>query len=581
MARKSRKQNLLLQQAAAPAPTPACKVYRTALYARLSADEHIRDAGTTIENQLCLLREYLKDKPYLQAVGEYTDDGVTGTRFDRPGFMRMTEDMRAGKIDCIIVKDLSRLGRNYLETGDYLEKIFPFFGVRFIAVTDGYDSVCPDVTEEGLVVPLKNLINDIYAKDLSRKVSSAHYTRQRQGKFIGSSAPYGYVKSPEDHNLLIVDEEVRDIVWNIFHWRADGESLTAIVRRLNDNGIPCPSKYKYLKGRVKKDRAPSGLWQASSLSRVLENPVYVGDMEQGINRAALYKGMANRRMPVEERVYVKDTHEPVVEREIFDKVRQQREKDSAKFKSRYGMHDKISKEPNLLKGILVCGDCGKNMTLWRDRSGAKLDPPRVYYKYICRTYQMLKEKGCSRKRLDKKDVEKAVGEGIRMHIKLFLDNKMLLERLNQTQQTDGNFQKEIREAENRKKRAEKMSGFLYNDYADGLLSESDYLYAKKKYLKEAESEGQRILELQAMEKRHRTGCSGESRLGPLVQEYKDFGSLTEGIIHSFISRVLVYSNERLEIEFRFKDEFEELLAVVEERGGGICRKEAQAGAADM
>ncbi|GFI18683.1 hypothetical protein IMSAGC009_03859 [Lachnospiraceae bacterium] len=155
---------------------------------------------------------------------------------------------------------------------------------------------------------------------------------------------------------------------------------------------------------------------------------------------------------------------------------------------------------------------------------------------------------------------------------------MLLERLNQTQQTDGNFQKEIREAENRKKRAEKMSGFLYNDYADGLLSESDYLYAKKKYLKEAESEGQRILELQEMEKRHRTGCSGESRLGPLVQEYKDFGSLTEGIIHSFISRVLVYSNERLEIEFRFKDEFEELLAVVEERGGGICRKEAWAGA---
>lgn len=580
MARKSRKHNLP-QQAAAPAPTPACKVYRTALYARLSADEHIRDAGTTIENQLCLLREYVKDKPYLQVTEEYTDDGVTGIRFDRPGFMRMTGDMREGKIDCIVVKDLSRLGRNYLETGDYIEKIFPFFGVRFIAVTDGYDSACPDATGEGLTVPLKNLINDIYAKDLSRKVCSAHYTKQRQGKFIGASAPYGYVKSPGDHNLLIVDEEARDTVWNIFHWRADGESLTAIARRLNDNGIPCPSKYRYLKGWVKKDRVPSGLWQVSSLSRILENPAYAGDMEQGINRAALYKGMARRRMPVGERVYVKDTHEPIVEREVFDKVKQQREKDSAKFKSSYGMHDKISKEPNLLKGILVCGDCGKNMPLWRDRSGAKLDPPRVYYKYICRTYQMLKEKGCSRKRLDKKEVEKAVEEGIRMHIKLFLDNKMLLGRLNRSQQTDGFFRKEIREAGNRKKRAEKMSGSLYNDYADGILSESDYLYAKEKYLKEIEAEGQRISELQAMEKRHRTGCSGESRLDALVQEYKDFESLTEDIVHSFISRVLAYGDGRLEIEFRFKDEFEELLEVVGERGGGICRKEAQERAADM
>ncbi len=509
----------------------------------------------------------------------YIDDGVTGTRFDRPGFMRMVGDMRSGKIDCIIVKDLSRLGRNYLEAGDYLEKVFPFFGVRFIAVTDGYDSAGPDATGDGLMVPLKNLINDIYAKDLSRKVSSALYTKQRQGKFIGASAPYGYIKSPEDHNLLIVDEEVRDIVRDIFRRRADGESLTAIARHLNDNGIPCPTKYKFLKGRVKKGRAPSGLWQASSLSRMLGNPVYAGDMEQGINRTALYKGMAGKKMPMGERVYVKNTHEPVVEREIFDKVKRQKEKDSEKFRGSYGKHDRISKEPNLLKGMLACGDCGKNMTLWRDRSGAKLDPPRVYYKYICQTYQTLGEKGCSRKRLDKKDVEDAVTEALRLHIKLFLDNKLLLEKLNREQQTDGIFQKEIREAGKRKRRAEKMSGSLYDDYADGLLGESDYLYAKKKYLEEAEAEGQRISELQAMEKRHRTGCSGDGRLEALVQEYKDFGDLTENIVRSFINRVLVCSDGRLEIEFRFKDEFEELLEVVEERGGGICRKEAQAGAA--
>ncbi len=555
-------------------PTPACKVYRTVLYARLSAEEYKRSTGTTIENQLCLLREYVKDKPYLQVVGEYFDDGVSGTRFDRPDFMRMTGDMRAGKIDCIIVKDLSRLGRNYLEAGDYLEKVFPFFGVRFIAVTDGYDSASPDITEDGLVVPLKNLINDIYAKDLSRKVSSALYTKQKQGKFIGSSAPYGYEKSPDDNNLLVVDGDVRDIVWHIFHWRADGESLTAIIRRLNDSGIPCPLRYKYLKGWAKKDRSPSGLWTVSTLAALLRNPAYAGDMEQGINRAALYKGMGNRTMPVGERVYVENTHEPIVEREIFDKVNEKIKRDAGKFHGNYGKFDAVSKEPNLLRGTLICGDCGKNMTLWRDRSGAKLNPPRVYYKYICQTYQQLKEKGCIRKRLNKKDVEKAVEEALRIHIKLFLDSRQTLEKLNREQNSDGGFQKEIREAEKRKKRAANMSASLYNDYADGLLSESDYLYAKEKYLKQAEEETQRILELQATERRHRTGCREGSRMEVLVQEYKDFQILTEEVIHAFISKILVYGDGRMEIQFRFEDEFRELLDVVEERGGGICREGA-------
>ncbi|MGN0462332.1 MAG: recombinase family protein [Ruminococcus sp.] len=573
MARKSRKQTTI-SQAQAPVSTPDSKVFRTVLYARLSADEHCRAEGTTIENQLYLLREYVKDKPYLQVVGEYYDDGVTGTKFDRPDFNRMIADMRAGKIDCIIVKDLSRLGRNYLEAGDYLEKIFPFFGVRFIAITDGYDSSCPNLTEDGLIVPLKNLINDIYAKDLSRKVSSAFLIKQKQGKFIGMSAPYGYMKSPADHNKLIVDEDVREIVWNIFHWRADGESLTTIVRRLNDYGIPCPTRYKYLKGWVKSERSKSGLWTVSTLARVLENPVYIGDMEQGIVRTALYKGMKPTVMPAEERIYVKNTHEAIVEREVFEKINEQRQQFREKFHSNYGKHDSISKEPNLLKGVLVCADCGKNMSLWRDRSGVKLNPPRVYYKYICQTYQTLKEKGCTRKRLNKKDVEQAVEEAIRLHIKLFLDSKKALEQLNRTQQArqiNEGYQREILEACKRKNRAENRAGSLYNDYADGILSESDYLYAKEKYLKEAEAEKQKIAELQEMQRRYEKGCKETSKLESLVEKYKNFDNLTEDIIQSFISKVLVYSDERLEICFRFKDELEELTQVVKERRDEICR----------
>lgn len=277
---------------------------------------------------------------------------------------------------------------------------------------------------------------------------------------------------------------------------------------------------------------------------------------------------------MEERVYVRNTHEPIVEREVFERISRQKEKDREKFHNKYGMYDGIATEPNLLKGILVCGDCGKNMSLWRDRSGVKLNPPRVYYKYICQTYQSLKEKGCSRKRLNKRDVENAVEEAIRLHIKLFLDNKTVLEELNQTQQaaqTNAGYQREIKDAVKRKKRAEMMSGSLYNDYADGLLSERDYLYAKEKYLKQAEKEEQRLSELQEMQRRYETGCRGESKLDSLVQQYRDFDSLTENIIHSFICKVLVYSDERLEIVFRFEDEFKELEDVVGERRDELCR----------
>ncbi len=575
MARKSRKQ---AENIAKPVSNHVSesKVYKTALYARISADENIRTEGTTIENQLYILRDYAKDKPDINVINEYCDDGVSGTGFDRPGFNRMITDMRSGKIDCIIVKDLSRLGRNYLEAGDYLEKIFPFFGVRFIAVTDSYDSKYPNVTEDGLIVPLKNLINDIYAKDLSRKVSSAFLIRQKQGKFVGGEAPYGYLKSLTEQGKLIVDENVREVVWNIFHWRADGDSLTVIARRLNSFNIPNPSTYKYLSGFTKTNRSKVNLWNISSVRSILQNPVYIGDMEQGINRTALYKGMKTTRMPVEERIYVKNTHEPIVEREIFEKVNQEKEKHKEVYHNNYGKHDVISKEPNLLQGIIVCADCGKNMTLWRDRSGVKLNPPRVYYKYICQTYQFLKEQGCTRKRLSKKTVEKTVEEAIRVHIKLFLDNKKVLQQLNQTEQAkkaDIGYQRELLAACNRKSKALNRATFLYNDYADGILSEQDYLYAKKKYMDEAEQIEKRIDEIQKLQQMYANGCTKESKLETIIEKYEHFENLTEEIVQAFVSKVLVYSDERLEICFRFEDEFNELSQIIEARRRDICRME--------
>lgn len=275
MARKSRKPSASGTLDAAAQAKTEMKLYRTAVYVRLSVEDSKNPDCDTIENQLSLVRNYVESKPYLRQTAEYIDNGVSGTRFDRPEFMRMVADMRAGEIDCIVVKDLSRLGRNYLEAGDYLEKIFPFFGVRFIAVTDGYDSINPNTAEDGLIVPLKNLINEAYAKDMSKKISTAIDIKQRQGKFIGSRTAYVYMKSPEDKNQLIVDREVSGIVVRIFECKARGMGNASIAKMLNEEGIASPMRYKYEKGLTKNKRYAESLWNDGTIAAMIVNPVYI------------------------------------------------------------------------------------------------------------------------------------------------------------------------------------------------------------------------------------------------------------------------------------------------------------------
>ena len=231
-------------------------IYQTAAYIRLSAEDSGKKDGYSLQNQEMLVLDYIGSHPELNLYREYVDNGFSGTCFDRPAFDEMMQDMRDGRINCIVVKDLSRLGRNYLEAGNYLEQIFPFFKVRFISINDGYDSIAPDSADESLIIPLKNIINEGYAKDISVKVSTALETRKKQGKFTGKYAPYGYLKDPADKNHLIIDEETKDIVKWIFQMRADGMSMSGIATQLNQEGIPSPAAYLILKGISKEKSFP-------------------------------------------------------------------------------------------------------------------------------------------------------------------------------------------------------------------------------------------------------------------------------------------------------------------------------------
>ena len=575
MARKSRKQ-------AASAPVlqgtaKEMKIYRTAAYARLSVEDSKNPDCDTIENQLSLVRSYIEEKPYLTQTAEYIDNGVSGTRFDRPEFMRMVADMRAGKIDCIVVKDLSRLGRNYLETGDYLEKIFPFFGIRFIAVTDGYDSITSSASDDGLIVPLKNLINEAYAKDMSKKISTAIDIKQRQGKFIGCRAAYGYMKSPEDKNQLIIDKEASPIVVRIFECKAAGMGNGAIARMLNEEGISSPMRYKYEKGLTNNKRYADGLWNDSTVAAIIINPVYIGDMEQGTQKEAMYMGIKKYRPQKSERIYVAGTHEPIISRELFYKVQELIEGRKQRYFECREKYRDIERKENKFDNILFCGDCGGRLKLCRqavERNGAV----RVHYKYICPNSESYGEKFCRKKKIKMQDLEEAVEAALRVHIRLFLDTKEVLQQLNRTvqaEQIQGSYKKQMAETRKRMERAQSMNTSLYSDYTDGLLNERDYLFAKKKYVMEAEEMAQRLSELSAVQATYEAEYSGNGSMAETIEKYADFKELSSEMIHALIKRIVFFGEGKIEIEYTFSDEMEAFLELAEGRKGEIsCMQEA-------
>lgn len=270
---KRRQQALASQTAAAEQFTV---VHKTAIYARLSREDNL-NSSDSIENQLALLNEYVSNRPYLQLAGTFVDNGYTGTDFDRPEWQKLMEAVQAKEIDCIVVKDLSRLGRNYIETGEFLEKICPFFGIRFIAINDGFDTDTVEASGQ-LSVSLSNIINDYYAKDISRKVSSALRSKMENGDFIGAWEKYGYIKDPNNKNQLIINPETAPVVKQIFLWRSEGMSYMGINKKLNDSGVLSPGQYKANRGIVtnnnQKDRVI--LWNKHMITEILKDITYLG-----------------------------------------------------------------------------------------------------------------------------------------------------------------------------------------------------------------------------------------------------------------------------------------------------------------
>lgn len=559
MARKSRKTTV----AEPMVIKPVDKVYRAGLYARISVETERKREADTIGNQLQLLKDYVSEHSDLTVFDIYSDDDISGTDFIRPEFSRMMNDLRDGKIDCIIVKDLSRLGRNYLESGEYIEMVFPFFRCRFISVTDRFDT---KFQQADISVQLKNMANEMYAKDISRKICSTMRTIQDQGKFAGSRAPYGYRLDPADKHHLIIDEETAPIVKQLFELLAEGNTVHFVATTMNANGIPSPGRLLYERGIASTDHFKNSKWYMQTVRRILQDEIYLGWMVSGKFRSTYHSTGKKGSQPVprEEWIVTKGTHEPIVTEELFNKVQEY----FVRMKEEHGqtaVYNSKSKKASIFKGHLRCGECGQAMFLRNKHSHGK-----VTAWYYCALHENYNSSYCVKKAVKKQDVEDIALKLIRTQIKLFTDAREMIIALNKKESSKTKHRIYSDQIRNVKKQIEKymsLKASLYEDFANGVLSQSDYISMGQEYAQKADELRIFLAELEKEAQKYSQTYAMNGSWAQIIEQYQNADTLTEEMIDAFIDEMILYNNGHVEVKFRFKDELDEVihLAAIRQR----------------
>lgn len=567
MARKSRKASIQAVLGGAPLLVSESAAMRTAIwntagYARLSIMEtRDRKDSEALSNQKDLLCGYIGQKQDLKLCGLYADNGETGTNFDRSDFQRLMADIQAGKINCIVVKDLSRFGRNYVEAGNYLERVFPFLGVRFISISDGYDSTAANAGDM-LAIALKNLVNEAYSMDISRKSGSVLLEKQKRGEFIGAFAAYGYLRNPEDPHKIIVDPETAPIVREIFRRRADGEEVRAIMRWLNTENIPSPCSYRYQKGICLDKRYSDGQakpWMQGTLKRILENLTYLGHMVQGRRRSQFYAGIPDRRLPQSEWIIVENTHEPLVDRETFDRVQALRQADKEKYHANLGKYDHLGTEENIFRGLVFCGDCGRPMVRYKEVSHEK----KVFYRFICPNYADLVERsGCAYKYLPVDDLKTVLSRLIAQEVALAADVAALLSKRRSSTVSAASL--ELARASSERASLDVLRERLMRDLLAGVLSKEDHDRMKRKYAQEGQELDKRIAQLQKAQRREKELLTTRNPWLTVFRQHTREIQLTDKLVHTLVERITVYKNNRVEICLKYQDERAALLDALEQ-----------------
>ena len=510
--------------------------YHAALYIRLSKEDENEGPSESVTNQKSLLDEFVKNNR-LSVYDVYIDDGYSGTNFDRPAFQRMIGDIEAGKVNMVITKDLSRLGRDYIMTGHYMERYFPEKRVRYISLLDGIDTGVESTAND--ITPFRAIMNDMYAKDISRKIKSVKRDKQRKGQFIGGKPVYGYKMHPTEKNKIVVDEEAAVVVRRIFAMALDGISCRKIAAKLNEEGVPTPAAYAGL--TVPNPGPYTGLWSSERISEMLQNETYIGNMVQGRTIKISYKSRKYLKQDRENWVVVEGTHEPLVDNETFQKVRML-------VNSR--RHTRSRTYDFLLKGLIFCHECGYPLAVLNRKNAAGED---VLY-FVCRTYQRFTKAGvCTCHSIKEKTVTDAIIAKVREVCEVCLNPRELLpmaqDAVEQAQKENAP-ENEMQAIQNKIDSLTANLDKMYMDRLSGLLAETDFerIYQRVK-MERAVLEDK----LKALEAQKECTVSTEDRARALVQKYMDSAFTSRELLVSLIKRVELTEEKQIIIKFRFRE----------------------------
>jgi len=533
----------------------APKIFDVGNYLRLSVDSDYTGSDS-LQNQRKLAQEYVRGCPDLNIVREYVDDGKTGTDFSRPAFTRMIADLKAGIINCVLVKDLSRFGREYIEAGNYIEKVFPFMGVRFISIVDRYDSADVNCSRELLLISLKNLMHEMYAKDISKKVGSTFRLKQEKGVFYRTSAiPYGY-KMNESGTNYVICEQTAPVVREIFKQCSKGISNYAISRWLYDNHIYTPQQYALTGNVYRMPEEELKIWQCTTIKRILENPVYIGKVIRHKSEQSFFVGKKASPVPEQEQIVIENNHEPIIEKQVFEIVQKKLSQTKEKKAESAFERQAVVFDRNVFQGRLFCGSCKANMVrvgAYRSVNGVK----EKYKIFKCSTHRNHCDL-CDTRWIAEELLCDILYATIRRHLSLIKGIKKQVEK-----DIRYSFEENLKQTEWKRQKIVSTKNLLeqeymqkYSDYAEGIISQAAFLQYKSIYHGKMELCGKQENVCTKEAKRIKK-C--QAALQKLLSDWLCFQNtkkLTETMIEICVDRIELFTDNRVEIKLRYQDSFE-------------------------
>ena len=513
----------------------------TALYCRLSKDDGTNNESMSISTQKTMLKDYAKRNGFLNCQF-YVDDGYSGTNYDRPAFRQLIEDIQDGEVSTLITKDLSRLGRNYLETGTYIEVFFPNHDVRYIAINDGVDSIDNAQMD---ITPFRNIINEMYAKDTSRKIKSALHARRMQGKYMATTAPFGYQKDEKDHNHLVIDEVTAPVVELIFSIAEEGVGLHTICNRLRKAKVMKPSFYKKELFERFMDEEKMYDWDTAYVSQILHNPVYAGNLTVADKPTKTMRSKKRQYIPYAEREIIYGTHEPIIEQSRWNTVQKILESRPPVIGESSSGYD------NIFRGVIKCADCGSAMLAKVEQKRKRNNVLDKTF-YCCTKYRKFGKDGCSSHNIEARTVHEVVLTDIQKHAgQALTDRKTMVmdiaERLNLQMSADREQQKkELRQCKQRVSEIENLYAKLYEDLTRELLTEKRFQMLSARYDSEQEELTAKIKELEKSAIADKEQLSSIEQFAEQISGYAGITELNFKIINQLIEKILV--SEPIEVD---------------------------------